>query len=426
MLPPRSLDHAIERCVREEWGRILASLVKRLGDFQLAEDCLQDAVLVAMDKWAVEGLPQSPAGWLISVARRKAIDRMRRSANFASKQTEIAYLLELEKADEKDADRFGDERLEMIFTCCHPALEEKTRVALTLRTLGGLSTEEIAGAFLDKVDAMSARLTRAKKKIAAAGIPYRIPGPEERAERLGSVLTVIYLIFNQGAARGDLSGEAIRLGRIVLELMPKEPEVAGLLALMLIHDARRGARLDDAGAFVPLDAQNRTRWNRAKIHEGVSLLRAALVRGQVGPYQLQAAIHAVHGQAETWAETDWVEIAALYEVFYRMQPSPVVRINQAVAVSYAASVASGLAMLDEVGAGGALERYQPYWAARADFLGRLGETQLALKSYENAINLSDNEPEQAFLRGKANRLALRPARARDKSSGADRPKQPLG
>lgn len=405
MLPPRSLDRAIERCVREEWGRILASLVKRLGDFQLAEDCLQDAVLVAMDKWAVEGLPQSPAGWLISVARRKAIDRIRRSANFASKQGEIAYLMELESTKEDEVEGFGDERLNMIFTCCHPALEEKTRVALTLRTLGGLSTEEIAGAFLDKVDAMSARLTRAKKKIAAAGIPYRVPEAEELAERLGSVLTVIYLIFNKGIERGDLSGEAIRLGRIVLDLMPNEPEVEGLLALMLVHDARRAARLDEAGAFVPLDAQNRSRWNRAKIEEGVALLKVALARGRVGPFQLQAAIHSVHGQAATWGETDWAEIVALYEVLYREQPSPVVRINQAVAVSYAMSVASGLAMLDEVGAGGALERYQPYWAARADFLGRLGETQLAHESYEHAIELSENKQEREFLRGKAKWLS---------------------
>jgi RNA polymerase sigma-70 factor (ECF subfamily) len=295
----------------------------------------------------------------------------------------------------------------MIFTCCHPALEEKTRVALTLRTLGGLSTEEIAGAFLDKVDAMSARLTRAKRKIAAAGIPYRVPEAEELAERLRSVLTVIYLIFNKGIERGDLSGEAIRLGRIVLDLMPNEPEVEGLLALMLVHDARRAARLDEAGAFVPLDAQNRSRWNRAKIEEGVALLKVALARGRVGPFQLQAAIHSVHGQAATWGATDWAEIVALYEVLYREQPSPVVRINQAVAVSYAVSVASGLAMLDEVGAGGALERYQPYWAARADFLGRLGETQLAQESYEHAIELSENEQEREFLRGKMRWLAAK-------------------
>ena len=405
MLPPRSLDRAIERCVREEWGRILASLVKRLGDFQLAEDCLQDAVLVALKTWAVEGLPRSPAGWLISVARRKAIDRMRRSANFASKQSEIAYLMELERVTEDEVEGFRDERLEMIFTCCHPALEEKTRVALTLRTLGGLSTEEIAAAFLDNVDAMSARLTRAKKKIAAAGIPYRVPEPDELAERLGSVLTVIYLIFNKGIERYELSGEAIRLGRIILELMPEEPEVAGLLALMLIHDARRAARLDKTGAFVPLDAQNRSRWNRTKIQEGVALLKVALRRGRVGPFQLQAAIHAVHGQALTWDETDWAEIAALYEVLYREQPSPVVRINQAVAVSYAMSPACGLAMLDEVGVDRALERYQPYWAARADFLGRLAEIQLAQESYERAIELSENEQEREFLRRKAGRLA---------------------
>lgn len=407
MLPPRSSDRAIECCVREEWGRILASLVKRLGDFQLAEDCLQDAVLVAMDKWAVEGLPKSPAGWLISVARRKAIDRMRRSANFASKQAEIAYLMELEGVEEEDAIGFGDERLEMIFTCCHPALEEKTRVALTLRTLGGLSTEEIAEAFLDKVDAMSARLTRAKNKIATAGIPYRVPEPEELPERMGSVLTVIYLIFNKGIERDDLSDEAIRLGRILLGLMPEEPEVAGLLALMLLHDARRVARTDEAGAFVPLDAQNRTRWNKAKIEEGVALLKAALARGSVGPFQLQAAIHAVHGQAATWGETDWAEIVALYEVFYRLQPSPVVRINQAVAASYAVSVSHALKMLDDVGVGGALEHYQPYWAARADVLGRLGKVHSARDCYERAITLSDNEPEQDFLRRKAKRLVAK-------------------
>lgn len=407
MLPPRSRDHAIERCVREEWGRILASLVKRLGDFQLAEDCLQDAALVAMEKWAADGVPKSPAGWLISVARRKAIDRMRRSANFASKQDEIAYLLELESNKEEDMEGFGDERLEMIFTCCHPALEEKTRVALTLRTLGGLSTVEIAGAFLDKVEAMSARLTRAKAKIAAAGIPYRIPEAEELPERLGSVLTVIYLIYNNGIERGDLSKEAIRLGRIVLDLMPEEPEVAGLLALMLVHDARRGARYNDVGAFVPLEAQNRTRWNKAKIEEGVSLLKATLAQGQVGPYQLQAAIHAVHGQAPTWAETDWQEIAALYGVLYHVQPSPVVRINQAVAVSYAVSITAGLAILEQVGASAALERYQPYWAARADFLGRLGETQSAKECYERAISLSQNHAEQEFLRDKAAQLTTK-------------------
>ena len=405
MLPPRSLDRAIERCVREEWGRILASLVKRLGDFQLAEDCLQDAVLAAVKTWPVDGLPKSPAGWLISVARRKAIDRMRRSANFASKQGQIAYLMELERGAEDEVEGFGDDRLEMIFTCCHPALEEKTRVALTLRTLGGLSTEEIAAAFLDNVDAMSARLTRAKKKIAAAGIPYRVPEPNELPERLGSVLTVIYLIFNKGIERGDLSGEAIRLGRIIFDLMPREPEVVGLLALMLIHDARRAARLDGTGAFVPLDAQNRSRWNGAKIEEGVALLKVALGRGRVGPFQLQAAIHAVHGQAANWGETDWAEIAALYEVLYRAQPSPVVRINQAVAVSYAASAARGLAMLDEAGVGGALDRYQPYWAARADFLGRLGERQLAEESYKHAIELSENQQEREFLRRKASLLA---------------------
>jgi RNA polymerase sigma-70 factor (ECF subfamily) len=401
MLPPLDLKRAIERSVREEWGRILASLVKSVGDFQLAEDCLQDAVLVAMDKWAADGLPKSPAAWLISVARRKAIDRLRRSANFASKQGEISYLMDLENAaQETEVEIIPDKRLEMIFTCCHPALAEKTRVAFTLRTLGGLSTEEIARAFLDQVDAMTARLTRAKKKITAAGIPYAVPSADDLGERLSSVLTVIYLVFNKGVERGDLSGEAIRLGRIMHALMPEECEVAGLLALMLIHDARRSARVGQDGEFVPLEAQNRARWNRAKIDEGVALLKATLPKGRVGPYQLQAAINAVHGQAAAWGDTDWFEIAALYEVLYRVQPTDVVRINQAVAVSYAGSVEQGLAMLDGV----ALDRYQPYWAARADFLMRLGRVVEARACFERAIDLSETTQEQAFLRGKLDQL----------------------
>jgi RNA polymerase sigma-70 factor (ECF subfamily) len=405
MLPPRRLETAIQTCVREDWGRILASLVKSTNNFQLAEDCLQDAVIVAMEKWAVDGLPKSPAGWLISVARRKAIDRMRRSQNFASKQGEIAYLMDLENQFDEDVDVtvIPDKRLEMIFTCCHPALEEKTRVALTLRTLAGLSTEEIAAAFLDKPDAMTARLTRAKKKIAAAGIPYAVPEPSDLSQRLGSVLTVIYLIFNQGVKRGDLSGEAIRLGRIVIGLMPQECEVAGLLALMLLHDARRAARTDSEDAFVPLEAQNRARWDRAKIDEGVALLKTTLPKGRVGPYQLQAAINAVHGQAATWDKTDWAEIAALYAVLYQVHPSPVVRINQAVAVSYAETVAHGLAMLDEVAT--KLERYQPYWATRADFLMRSGETHQARDCFGQAILLSTNAQEKDFLRRKLGRLA---------------------
>lgn len=405
MLPPRTPEDAIQRCVREEWGRILASLVKSTNDFQLAEDCLQDAVIVAMEKWSVEGMPKSPAGWLISVARRKAIDRLRRSQNFASKQGEIAYLMDLENQFDEDADVtvIPDKRLEMIFTCCHPALEEKTCVALTLRTLAGLSTEEIASAFLDKTDAMTARLTRAKKKIQATGISYAVPQPSDLSERLGSVLTVIYLVFNQGIERGDLSGEAIRLGRIVFALLPEECEVAGLLALMLLHDARRAARIGNAGEFVPLEAQNRARWDRAKIDEGVALLETTLPKGRVGPYQLQAAINAVHGQAATWDDTDWVEIAALYGVLYRVQPSPVVRINQAVALSYAESIASGLAVLNEVAT--ELERYQPYWAARADFLMRAGQAHQARECYEQAISLSTNVQEQGFLRSKMERLS---------------------
>jgi len=404
MLPPLTLEVAIQRCVREEWGRILASLVKSTNDFQLAEDCLQDAVIVAMEKWPVDGMPKSPAGWLISVARRKVIDRLRRSRNFASKQGEIAYLMDLENQFDEDVDVtvIPDKRLEMIFTCCHPALEEKTRIALTLRTLAGLSTKEIASAFLDKTDAMTARLTRAKKKIQATGISYTVPQPSDLSERLGSVLTVIYLVFNKGIERIDLSSEAIRLGRIVFALMPEECEVAGLLALMLLHDARRAARIGNAGEFVPLETQNRARWDRGKIDEGVALLETTLPKGRLGPYQLQAAINAVHGQAATWDNTDWAEIAALYGVLYRVQPSPVVRINQAVALSYAETVASGLAVLDEVAT--ELERYQPYWAARADFLMRAGEVHRARECFERAILLSTNVQEQEFLRSKMERL----------------------
>ena len=401
MLPPRSLTCAIDATVREEWGRILASLVKTLGDIQLAEDCLQDAVLVAVEKWAKDGLPKSPAAWLISVARRKAIDRLRRSQNFASKQAEIAYLIELDARDATEDEVVPDKRLEMIFTCCHPALEEKTRVALTLRTLGGLSTEDIAAAFLDKPDAMSQRLVRAKRKISGAGIPYRVPEAVDLDERLASVLTVIYLIFNAGyGTKSALCGEAIRLGRIVYGLMPDETEVAGLLALMLLHDARRAARLGASGEFVPLEAQNRARWDHGQIDEGVRLLKVVLPKGRVGPYQLQAAISAVHGQARSWEATDWVEISALYEVLYRIQPSPVVRINQAVAVSYAISLERGMEMLEDAAKDSKLDRYQPYWAARADFLKRAGSAE-AQACFERAIELSENAEEAAFLRHKS-------------------------
>ncbi len=410
MLPLLTLENAIDKTVREEWGRILASLTKTLGNIQLAEDCLQDAVVSAMTHWRKNGLPKSPAAWLITTARRKAIDRLRKDKNFASKQNDIAYLLDLENqsTDEKETDVIPDKRLEMVFICCHPALEEKTQIALTLRLIGGLSTHEIAHAFLDKPDAMQQRLTRAKKKIALAGIPFEIPDRDVLPERISSVLHVIYLIFNEGysASSGDtltrveLSDEAVRLARIVGQLLPEETEVAGLLALMLIHDSRRHARVGKDGEMIQLEKQNRARWDKAKIAEGHAILEDTLPKGRVGPFQLQAAISSVHAHSSSWSSTDWSEIAALYEVLYSLQPSSVVRINQAVAVSFAHSLPRAIKMLDECANGGELDNYQPYYAARAELLARIGKLSEAKTCFETAIRLSGNKQEKSFLMNK--------------------------
>ncbi len=410
MLPRHTLAQAIDRCAREEWGRILAALTKSLGNMQLAEDCLQDAVTKAMDVWARDGLPDVPAAWLITTAKRRAIDRLRRDARFAERAPEMSYLADLEQL-EADADDplIPDKRLEMIFTCCHPALEEKTRVALTLRTLGGLSTEAIAQAFLDKPEAMAQRLVRAKRKIAGAGIPYEIPDTEMLPDRIEGVLAVIYLIFNAGytganSGQSHLSDEAIRLARIMLGLMPDEAELAGLLALMLLHDARRLTRRTDAGEMVPLSDQNRKRWDRAKIAEGDVLLKTTLPKGRVGPYQLQAAISGLHAQAASWQETDWDEIAALYGLLYKMQPSCVVQINRALAVSYATSVQAGLDLLDSVAGDPSVAQYQPFYTAQADLLDRKGDLAGARDAYARAIALTNHATERAFLQAKRDRL----------------------
>lgn len=418
MLPSLSPEQIIEKTVREEWGRILASLVAGLKDFQLAEDCLQDAVVSAMGHWKANGLPRSPAGWLITVARRKALDRLRRDQTFAKKQAEITYLLDLENRplDETMLETIPDSRLEMIFTCCHPALEEKSQVALTLRTLGGLSTVEIAKAFLDKPDAIQQRITRAKRIIAKGGIPYEIPERSELPDRISSVLRVIYLIFNEGYSatkgdslhRKDLTDEAIRLARVLVALQPEDTEVSGLLALMLLHDSRREARTNSDGDLIALAQQNRRRWNRSKIIEGVAILERTLPKNRIGPYQLQAAISGVHAQSQSWEATDWAQITVLYDMLYALQPSPVVKVNQAVAVSYAQSPEKALEILVDLASASKIQSYQPYHAALADVYERVGQTNEARRCYRRAADLSDNASEQKFLTEKSQRIGQPP------------------
>lgn len=412
MLPPFKLEQAVNQLVREEWGRMLGSLVGSTGDLQLAEDVLQDAVEAALLDWKAKGLPVSPAAWLITTARRKAIDHLRRQSRLARLKPDFAYLIALEAdTDSDNPAQFRDEvipdkRLELIFTCCHPALDNKTRVALTLRTLGGLSTDEIARAFLDKPSAMAQRLVRARHKINAAGIAYEVPGEEHLAERLEGVLSVVYFIFNEGYAsstgesltRVSLCDESIRLGRILHTLLPTHSEVAGLLALMLLHDSRRRARETSVGGMISLERQNRQCWDQHKISEGIHLLKTTLALQQAGPYQLQAAISAVHAESEDWESTDWRQIVALYEVLYSLQPSPVVRLNQAVALSYAESPHQALMLLHTLNEYPAMQSYQPYHVAYADLLFRVDRHPEALKHMNIALAITSSVVEYAFLR----------------------------
>ncbi len=411
--PIEGIREMLDSVYRAESGRILATLIRLLGDFDLAEDAMHDAFAAALERWPQDGAPGNPRAWLVSTGRFKAIDALRRRARFDASEEKIAEQLESQSSQSGNLNDEGveDDRLRLIFTCCHPALAPEARVALTLREVCGLTTEEIARAFLTGAPTLAQRIVRAKAKIRDARIPYQVPSPAELPERLDTVLQVVYLVFNEGysassgasVTRADISGEAIRLGRLLVELLP-EPEVIGLLALMLLQESRRAARTAPNGELILLENQDRSLWNREQIAEGVALVERALMSRRFGPYTLQAAIAAVHSEAASAKETDWAQIVALYSVLARAEPSPVIELNRAVAVAMHEGPGAGLALIDAILARGDLADYHLAHSARADLCRRLGKTAEARISYEKAISLTQQEPERRFLENRLREL----------------------